>query len=289
MQISTADPSGRRWRTICSSITGPGHVGDGRPNQDRATVFVVDDSCWLLAVADGAGSRSRAADGAEFATSAARSAATRIFGRHRQRGPGRWKSAAVQFRQECLRLFDSAVYDAQQRLSADPACHESQHDIRDSFATTLLAAVVQPPYIAYVSVGDCFLVVDRDGGIPHLVVSPPEREYTNETTFLTSARRDTDAEHGVIVDDRINAIAVCSDGVAEALLAARPAAGGWLSYYAPSEFRSYFDYFGDPRVDPQELELKLGSPEFARTSADDKSVAMACRAAYHGGTPGDAQ
>jgi hypothetical protein len=94
---------------------------------------------------------------------------------------------------------------------------------------------------------------------------------------LTSYRRAKDLDTGLIVDDHICAIALCSDGVIEAMLGARNAHDGRLYYYAPPEFRSYFGHFADSPAGNGDLEHKLASADFAQTSPDDKTIVMAVR------------
>jgi len=146
---------------------------------------------------------------------------------------------------------------------------------RADFATTLLAAVVAPPWFVWVSVGDGFLVVDRDPGGVHLVVAPPtDREFQGETTFLTSADRLAALRYDVLLDPLARGLALCTDGLMEGLLTLEsnpplPA--------APPEMVAYFDYVRDRTKESAGLERTLASPEFAATSGDDKTIAMVVR------------
>jgi hypothetical protein len=266
------------WRVTAASVIGAGHVRGNLPNQDRWRSAPVGSGTHLLTVADGAGSRSRAEFGAEFAVAAAHDAATGTFGTR----PGtlrEWRAAAARFAVACLREFDRKVTEEVARIvrheSADVLLDEDE--LWRSFGTTLLAVVTAPPFLCFVSVGDCFLVVDRDPGGPHLVVAPPERDHAGGTVFLTSKARERHLSHGVVVDDRIRGLAVCSDGVSEGMLDTRVTPDGRLQQLAPAEFGSYFTHFGDPRTTSEELGAKLRSPEFAATSSDDKTIVMAVR------------
>lgn len=260
------------WRITVASVIGPGHERAGLPNQDRWLVHPVGTRACLYAVADGAGSRGRSDEGAQFAVLAAGKAADSVFGAAGfPAGIAGWRTAMRAFRRYCLQWFDRSVEEAALKSQAPV------DQLRREFATTLLAVVAAPPYFGWLSVGDCFLVVDRRPGDPALVVSAPEREHAGVTTFLTSGDRDEHVSTGVLLDDRISALALCSDGVAEGLLSARQDGDGVLRYLAPPEFRAYFDLFGDQRVDGSELGAKLASPEFAVTSSDDKTIVMAVR------------
>ncbi|WP_174188543.1 PP2C family serine/threonine-protein phosphatase [Nocardia barduliensis] len=268
--------AGAVWTAVTSTVTGPGHVRSGLPNQDRKLVRSINPRCCLFAVADGAGSYRRSDQGAELAVGAAWDAAEHVFGAGMPNGLGGWSAALRDFQSECLERFDRGVFELTRRVLAEHP-DEPETEIRASFATTLLAVVAQPPYFLYVSVGDCFLVVHRDPGGPRLVVTASPRENVGATTFLTSGNRNQHIQSHVIVDDRITAMAVCSDGLAEGMLTVAGTPNGDLHYQAPPEFRKYFDYFGRHAAADGELEAYLKSAQFAATSTDDKTVVLAVR------------
>lgn len=264
------------WRITVASVIGPAHVRAGLPNQDRWLARKIGKHSCLYAVADGAGSRSRSGEGAEFAVLAAGKAAETTFGAGpHPAGIDGWGQAMRMFWKLCVQWFDRSVDEAaaQTQDAGGPPIQE----LRREFATTLLAVVAAPPYFGYLSVGDCFLVVDRHPGAPKLVVNAPDREHAGATTFLTSDHRDENLSTGVLLDDRISALALCSDGLAEGLLSARMERDGNLHYLAPPAFRAYFGRFADDRVDGAELDARLASAEFAATSGDDKTIVMAVR------------
>lgn len=264
------------WRITAASVIGAGHVRGKLPNQDRWLAEPVGPGVQLLTVADGAGSRSRAELGAEFAVTAAHRAAAAVFGVGQPATLAYWRLATARFAKACLSEFDRLVGDEMRQLRRQES-DAAEEELWRSFGTTLLAVVTAPPYVCFVNVGDCFLVVDRDPGGPHLIVAPPEREHAGGTVFLTSRGRDRHLSYGVVVDDRIRGLAVCSDGVSEGMLATQTAVDGRLQHRAPAEFGSYFAHFGNPSTTSAELDAKLRSPEFAATSNDDKTIVMAVR------------
>lgn len=251
------------WRVIAGSVPGPNHANVGLPNQDSVRQVKLPGGLHLLAVADGAGSARQAELGSRFAVQAAAEAAERCFGAV----PGtlaRWQSATREFADDCLRGFDQAVSRA--------------GGARADFSTTLLAAVLGPPYVGYVCVGDGFLVLHRTPGGSALVVAPPHvRDNAGETVFLTSPGRDRDLRRNVIVDTAISGLALCTDGVIDGMLDVDRAPDGAVHHVAPPEFDAYFDLFRSPAVDAGELNRKLLSREFAASSGDDKTMLMAVR------------
>lgn len=267
------------WRIVSASVSGPSHDARGITNQDAFDTAVLPAHGRAFAVADGAGSRSHSAHGARLAVESAMEAAADVFDGHAAQPLSWWaESATSDFARACLtgyhRRLDATI-NASQDMSRDSAGHLS---LADEYATTLLAVVSCPPYLCYASIGDCFLVVDRAPGGPRLVVPPPlGGTAMNETTFLTSPLAETDVRYGVIVDDAICGIALCSDGLYEGLLDAKPDGNGVPRPLASAAFRAYFTFFADPDVDASELERKLAGAEFAATSGDDKTIVLAVR------------
>lgn len=276
MAAASLSQAGAEWLVTVASVTGPRHVRSGLPNQDRWVAHQIDGRAQVLAVADGAGSRKRSDRGAGFAVGAARDAATEVFGGAALAGIEQWRGAVGAFARACVTKFDRRVAEATQEIRRSSPGLASR-EVSDSFATTLLAVVVAPPYLGFFSVGDCFLVVDRAPGGPFLLVNAPERDHAGATVFLTSRIRDQYMEFGVVADPAVRALALCSDGLAEAMLDSRQAVDGRSHYLAPPEFGRYFDRFSDPGVGPRELADRLASADFAATSGDDKTIVMAVR------------
>lgn len=263
-----AAPFQAGWRVVDVSVTGPNHVSHHLPNQDAMRHMAIGGRCYALAVADGAGSASLAEHGSQLAVSAAGAAALRVFGTAVPTSLAEWRGAATTYATECLRLFDSAL--AVKARETDPPAG------RADFATTLLTVVASPPWFAYVSVGDGFLVVDRRPGGPHLVVPPPMgREHLGETVFLTSAHREAAVLCEVLYDPCVRGLALCTDGLIEGVLTYSRAADGAMWPVAPPEFGRYFEYFRDPAKHPADLAHILESRDFAATSGDDKTMLLA--------------
>ncbi|SNY69521.1 PP2C family serine/threonine-protein phosphatase [Paractinoplanes atraurantiacus] len=243
------------WRVVPVSVTGPEHVRRGAGNQD-AFAWRADGDRLVLAVADGAGSAVRSATGARLAVDAACDATAVLdeFGAE----PARRYAGRV------LGLFDRRLA----RLGGE----------RGDYATTLIAVVARPPAYVFLAVGDSFLVVEhRDGGA-HLVVPPDNGPSLGSTVFLTSRGRATAVRCGVIEDPEITGLALCSDGVLDAVLAAGRDADGEPALLAPADFTAYLRMFADPAARPSDLAERLRSPDFTASSADDKTMVLAVRA-----------
>ena len=69
------------------------------------------------------------------------------------------------------------------------------------YTSTLLAVVAHPPCLAYLSVGDAFLVLQRGADGPHLLVAG-DPDGAAATTFLTTPGRIAEVRRGVVADRR---------------------------------------------------------------------------------------
>jgi hypothetical protein len=263
------------WHVVTASVTGPNHVAGNVGNQDRFGVRDLGDGRQLFAVADGAGSRKLAERGAQFAVAAAVAAAGRQLTQPPDTLAG-WLTVADKFAADCIGEFDGLVdRDIRDRLGHQSGPRNVAAE-RPAYGTTLLAVIGAPPCYVFLSVGDCYLVVDREPGGPQLVVSTPARENSGTTVFMTSSNRDSLKQAGVIVDERIRALALLTDGLYEALLELRRGPSGRTHAAAPADFRAYFHYFADPQADPRDLTAKI-ERDFGATSNDDKTIVLAVR------------
>ncbi len=270
-----------RWRVVAGSVAGPGHFKEGRANDDRWLQEAVHDDVQLLAIADGAGSRQGAGEGAQLAVRAAAYAARQVFAGGAPSTPEDWQQALGEFASRTFRKFDEAVDQlAPADLFAGSAARpgERLRSKRDHFATTLTAAVLADPWYAYLTVGDGFMAVRRaDGGV-HLLVAPPlDRVHAGATTFLTSAGRNEAASVRHAYDPGIDGVALCTDGLAEACLEVEKSSTG-LHYAAPPSFAVWFEFADSDTASGMDLQRKFDSREFAMTSEDDKTMVLAVKA-----------
>ena len=245
------------WRIVAGSVAGPRHANVELSNQDSTRERRLPGGLHALAVADGTGSAARATLGANFAVEAAIAAAVRCFPSPPADLAG-WRAATTALAQACLSGFDHEVTLA--------------GGARADYSTTLLAVVLGPPFLAYVCVGDGFLVAQRDPGGSSLVVAPRA-----EAVHLTSAARDADLRHGVLADTALSGVALGTEGVIGGILTVSRAPDGTEHHVAPPGFDEYFDMFRNDAADAAMLNRRLRSREFAASSGDDKTLLMAIR------------
>lgn len=260
--LTAAFPPG--WRIVTAETVGPDHLARGVENQDAHAYRRLGDG-FAMAVADGAGSSQWSAWGSRTAVDTACQVARDIVG---SAPPDRsaWWGLGQRYASGVLRRFD-------ERVAAQAADGSAPTD----FATTLLALVAHPPAFLFVSLGDGFAVVERDGGGAHLVVPPDSGPDDGAAVFLTSAGRDLALRVELLVDPGVRGVALCTDGLVEAVLAADSWPGGGRRLRAPEEFCRYFAAFAGGVHDPGILTDQMRSEAFAATSLDDKTMVLAVR------------
>lgn len=161
------------WKFAGVSVCGTSHVAAGIPCQDANAGTVTRDGALIVAVADGAGSASHGGTGSETAVKAA----VGILEHALSRGTppvdeATWKT-----------LFSETFPAVRAALDAKAA--SLGITLRD-LATTLLVFVADARGVAAAQVGDGAMVVVDGAGEMHLLTTPDNGEFINETTFLTS-------------------------------------------------------------------------------------------------------
>lgn len=203
-------------------------------------VRALPDGGLVVAVADGAGSAPLAAEGSALAV-----------------------AAAVASVEMGLALPDAFAV-ARDALGDDD-------EARAARATTLLVAVLCDDAIDVGQVGDGFVVVQRGDGLD-IAVPAPEREYLNETTFLSSAGWEGELRLDSFDAGGVDAVALSTDGlqlVALDLAAAAPHPG----FFAP-----LFSWAAGDEPSDAELAAFLASERVAERTDDDVTLALVVRA-----------
>jgi Protein phosphatase 2C len=187
------------------SLTGSLHRRRGTGCQDAFRITASADGALALAVADGAGSRERSALGAQLAVDAA----VRVLGRAVPTGSAsaeRWAEWAGDAAESIVREYERVAAPC---LVDGPV---------DALMTTLAAAVIRPPWAAFVAVGDCFAAVLTDEGGPtesvacHLVTPPGSPE------FLGGALGSAVPRAFALWDEALCGVVLASDGCKAAAL-----------------------------------------------------------------------
>jgi Protein phosphatase 2C len=248
------------WQVRGVSIQGYHHLSRGIECQDAyRSVCVPSAGAWVVAVSDGAGSRSRAAEGSALAAGLA----TSVFGMLLRTGgvpadAGAWKSMLTDGYLSLLTRFGRAVA----QLGDEPG----------EFAATLSVAIIAVPWVGVVSVGDSCLIIQAGGEGLHLIsLGERESEYSNETDFLTSADPLRRAVVRCIYEPELTGLFLATDGLTPV---ATELDGEWLR---PN--RTFIDPLLEsvtsPEFDLTEIVKFLLHERIGATSGDDKTMVVA--------------
>ena len=250
-------------RVIGASVQGTSHLSGGVPCQDAHGVCQLPGGEWLIAVADGAGSASRSAEGSAIAVEQALSALAITLQATHPTEEAAWRVVMSL----CFGVArDALVKHAEQAGEAAT--------LRD-FATTLICAVLAPGTLCVGQLGDGFAVAQNATGQLVTAARPQRGEYANEAYFLTMAQAVDLVETQVISMD-VSALAVSTDGLLRLALK--------LPSYEPHApfFKPLFDFVvsgEDAAAAQAQLTDFLASPRVCARTDDDKTLVLVGRPA----------
>ncbi|MGW3040568.1 protein phosphatase 2C domain-containing protein [Kitasatospora sp. NPDC001159] len=252
-------------------VQGSGHLAAGRGCQDAFKAADLGGAV-VLAVADGAGSRERSALGAHLAVDAA----CRVLAEGVPAtgdAPEAWTGWAAA---GGARLVAEYLGAAQAVLGATTG---EAADV-GALAATVAAAVVRPPWVAFVSVGDCFgTVLTREARAAercHLVLPPPAPGGPGPV-FLSSPGAALRVRTFVVWEPELSGVVLATDGCA-ALSLDHPEVHGLPPEAGPVPATRFFcGLAATLRAnggDAEPLRALLSGPAAARTG-DDLTVLCA--------------
>lgn len=243
------------WRCIGSSAAGSRHEREGVPCED-ALSFSSGNNWLVAAIADGAGSAPFGGEGARLIVSRVIDHAHQLF--------------ADGLPQENSTLRTS-LYRLLARVRSDvERTTEATGDLND-YASTVAIAVADGHSFGAIQVGDGAMVVLRENGSLEQIAAPPQPEFVNQTTFMTSPTwRDWVACH---VEDNtdIQGIAMTTDGLVS-LATKRPGGTPHRPFYEP-----LFLYADSANASEEELNKFLRSDRVQSATGDDVSLLLATR------------
>jgi hypothetical protein len=257
--LTAAPAATQRWRVHGVSMTGYSHLRDGVECQDACRhTFVPSAGAHVLAVADGAGSRDRSAEGAALAVGLTiEMLAERLDGHGAPAAPAAWRSFLGAFYRDLLSCFA----DATSAMGPDPA----------AFASTLTVAVLAHPWAGIVSIGDGFVIARSDDSLHLVTAAPAAGEYVNEAVFLTSDGALREVSIDCLYDPDLNALVLGTDGVLPAgvrRIGGRPCPNA--SFLEP-----LLGSLEAARPDPTSVARLLLDKRISELSGDDKTLLVA--------------
>lgn len=251
------------WRVVAASVIGVSHGKVGLPCQDSHAWRVLPGGILIAAVADGAGSAPLAEVGSKCAADAAIEVANENADRILAAGNSGSEDNCAAELKLCLNAALSAVEtEAEKRGAA----------VRD-LATTLILVFAAPNWTAAIQVGDGAVVLRETDGSLLSLTTPPDAEYANETTFLTTPAATKTAQHGFHAGVGAQ-LALFSDGL-QRLALLLPAGTPHSPFFAPL-FRFAADSTDTVAADEQ-LTAFLTSPRITERADDDLTLLLATR------------
>jgi serine/threonine protein phosphatase PrpC len=258
------------WRVRGVSVTGYRHLQDGIDCQDAwRQETLKSHGTVILAVADGAGSRERAAEGSRLAVGLAISVFGQLFAQGPPAAEAAWKPL--------MRQGFTTIHRQFAKTTASLGGGSRPED----FATTLTVAVLSGDCLGIVRIGDGFVVVSaagegHDHESLHLVShSESGSEYANQTDFLTSAGAEDAVQVDCLCDPELTSVLLSTDGLAPIALHGRK--DGELRANA-AFLERILPHLVAPHGDPSAVARLLQENErITSASGDDKTLLVAVR------------
>lgn len=162
------------WQILGDSVRGAAHKRNDKPNQD-AWAFSQNETCTLLAVADGHGSSKHTHSdiGAMLAVQAALDLLNDFAHADTGNNSRQIKQAADYLPSRLVQAWRTAVDEA------DNGQTENDKQRYSLYGTTLIAVLISPEYALYLQIGDGdLLILTEDGQLqrplpksPHLIAN----------------------------------------------------------------------------------------------------------------------
>jgi len=286
-----------QWRFVGASVVGTGHVQDGTGCDDCHAYLEREDGCLLVAVADGAGSATRAADGARHAVDLALQAGNELLSaRDLPTSLMDWNTLLRQLVQR-IRFGLQLLVQCEARTEASPdvlgatsyaqAPPDGAHAPDFAFSsapvcalrqydTTLICAIMAGEVLAVAQIGDGVVVTQSVKRDLRAVTRPDHGEYVNGTFFITEDDYLEHVQLAVVSLRDINGIALLTDGLERQALESYASNMPYEPFFSP-----LFSFANQPKTDPHELERELSdflaSERICATTDDDKTIVLAVR------------
>jgi hypothetical protein len=166
------------------------------------------------------------------------------------------------------RVVTETLSDAKTAMESEAAARSVASS---DLASTLIVVIAGADFVAAGQIGDGAVIAAKADGSLVCVMRPPQGEYLNETTFLTSPEVLASAR-AIVWQGRMSHLAVISDGLQMAALRmpeAKPHAG----FFQPL-FR-FLDEQGDGAAAQAALASFLASSRLRERTEDDVTLMLA--------------
>lgn len=298
MQYSTPS-STAMWKVLGASVPGTSHHKKGQGCDDSHAYRVFNYGIVLLAAADGAGSASHAAHGANYVVQKA----CAVVEKHITQGPGprnpeEWQAELSTILKEVRTGLEEYLFGkntleipkpvsptaskdtdavgmppASNRTrnvaSAEQSAQATKKLVLRDFATTLQLVIITTHSLGAVQIGDGAVVIQRANNEIEAVTWPDHGEYVNQTSFITDEDYLAQAQYRSIPSHEVQAIALFTDGLERLALE--------LNEKKPYEpfFTPIFRFAADSNSTQEDLVVYLESDPICERTDDDKTLVVA--------------
>src|SRR5438105_524376 len=275
--------SAAQWRVVGASVTGTGHQKMGRGCDDAHRFRISSTGSLLLAVADGAGSASRAAEGAACVVQAALHTAETLLAQQAEPESVEQWHATLSFIwwavRNSLEAFAASQTSAEEVMPVANTEEEGTPQLPQQpaivslreFATTLLLTIVMPQWIAVTQIGDGAVVAQYADGELQVLTVPDHGEYVNESSFITDTNYLKKVQYVILPQNGLHGIALFTDGL-EMLALDYATKQAYQPFFLP-----LFKFAASSHATQQELAAFLASERVCKRTDDDKTIVLAVR------------
>lgn len=246
------------WRVVGASVQGASHMADNIPCQDAHLWRLLPGGELLVAVADGAGSAPRSAEGARCAAEMAIAALEEAMRSGQPEDESAWRAMML----EAFRRAQKGLAE----LGGNP------QELR-SLATTLTCLVAAGDTLVTGHLGDGLVMVQDGDGIFSAAVLPQRGEYANESLFLTMPQALENVAVAVSLH-RAQAVGLMTDGLLR-LAFTLPGYVAHTPFFSP--LIAFVREAGDPVAAEAQLTAFLASERVSARTDDDKTLVLAVR------------
>jgi Protein phosphatase 2C len=248
------------WSIRAASMPGAHHLDDAGPCQDAfatARLDHPDGEVVVLVMADGAGSASRAVEGATLAVGCTMASVRRRLDAVLPTDGTSWRE-----------LLTAVAEDAADRVGKAADAIDAP---REELASTLGVALLCGSWVSVLALGDAFCVVRRrDGGLHAFLAAASTGADPTRTTMLTQPEAVAAANSIVIEDDGVAACLLSSDGLETSALL--------RTGTAPDPYRPFLEPVLDSDSGSSGLaRFLLTDDHLLETTDDDRTLVLAVR------------
>lgn len=271
-----------QWRVVGASVTGTGHQKMGRGCDDTHKFRILSTGSLFLAVADGAGSASKSAEGAACAVQTALHTAEALLAQQPQ-SEEQWYATFSSIWSAVRTSVEALVANQTNGAGVMPLATTMEEEglpqllqkptpmsLRE-FATTLLLTIVTPQWIAVTQLGDGAVVAQYANGELQTLTVPEHGEYVNESSFITDTDYLEKIQYVILPQKELQGIALFTDGL-EMLALDYATKKAYEPFFLP-----LFKFAAGSHATQQELAAFLASDRVCERTDDDKTIVLAVR------------